>query len=90
MRIDKTEWQHWQPHGLSLMAAFAISHQPSVIARFQSSEPIIVKIIEPKKTGLAEVLLGALGLTGVLTLCAVVMAIVFGAVLYWVRSRSNS
>ena len=30
-----------------------------------SSNPIIVKIVEPKKDGLAEVLIGALGLTGV-------------------------
>ncbi len=78
-----------RPNGLSLIAAFAISHQPSALARLQSSNPIIVKIIEPKKTGLSEVLLGALGLTGVLALCAVVMAVVFAGVLYWIRSRSG-
>jgi len=72
-----------------LVAAGAISHWLSAISQLQS-KPIIVKIIEPEgdPTGLADVLIGALGLTGVLTLCAVVAAVVFGAVLYWIRSRS--
>ncbi len=50
--------------------------------------PIIVKIIEPKKDSLYDVLFGALGLTGVLVLGAVVAALVLAAVLFWVRSRS--
>jgi hypothetical protein len=52
--------------------------------------PLIVKIIEPPgdPTGLADVLIGALGLTGVLVLVAVVAALVFGGLLYWRRSRS--
>ena len=49
--------------------------------------PIIVKIIEPKKDTLADVLIGALGLTGVLVLLAIVAAIVFAAVLFWIRRR---
>ena len=55
------------------------------------SKPIIVKIMPPEgdPTGLADVLLGALGLTGVLVLLAVVAAIVFGGVLFWVRSRGE-
>jgi hypothetical protein len=71
------------------MAAGAIGHWLSAVSPLQS-KPIIVKIIEPEgdPTGLADVLIGALGLTGVLTLCAVVAAVVFGAVLYWIRSRS--
>jgi len=52
------------------------------------SAPIVVKIIEPKKEGLAEVLLGALGLTGALVLIAVLAAVAFAAGLYWLRSRS--
>ena len=52
--------------------------------------PVIVKIVEPKESGLADVLIGALGLTGVLTLGAVVAAVVFGAVLFWIRSRGKS
>ena len=55
----------------------------------QPSPPIIVKIIEPNKdpTGLADVLIGALGLTGVMVLIAVIAAGVFAAVLFWSRSR---
>jgi len=57
--------------------------------RLQASNPVIVKIIEPKKdpTGLADVLMGALGLSGVLFLLAVLAAVVFGALLFWLRSR---
>jgi len=53
------------------------------------SKPIIVKIMPPEgdPTGLADVLIGALGLTGVLVLLAVVAAAVFGGVLFWIRSR---
>ena len=55
----------------------------------QPSSPVMVKIIEPNKdpTGLADVLIGALGLSGVLSLIAVLAAVVFGAVLFWLRSR---
>jgi hypothetical protein len=55
------------------------------------SKPIIVKIMPPEgdPTGLADVLLGALGLTGVLVLLAIIAAIVFGGVLFWVRSRAE-
>jgi len=51
--------------------------------------PIIVKIIEPKRdpTGLGAVLIGALGLTGVIVLAALVFAVVFGVTLFWIRSR---
>jgi len=51
--------------------------------------PVIVKIVEPNKdpTGLSDVLIGALGLSGALFLLAVVAAVVFGAVLFWLRSR---
>ena len=53
--------------------------------------PFIVRIIEPNKdvTGLRAVLLGSLGLSGVLILLAVLAAIVFGAVLFWLRSRTG-
>ena len=78
------------PDGGWLMAALAIGHQPSAMSGLQS-KPIIVKIVEPEgdPTGLADVLIGALGLTGVLTLCAVVAAVVFAGVLFWIRSRSG-
>ena len=59
----------------------------------QPSKPIVVKIIEsPSKelSGLSDVLLGSLGLTGVLVLIALLAAVVFGTVLFWIRSRSSS
>ena len=54
--------------------------------------PIIVKIIEPPKdpTGLADVLVGALGLTGVLGLAAILIGIAVGGVIFWMRSRRSA
>jgi len=51
--------------------------------------PIIVKIVETPHdpTGLSDVLVGALGLTGVIVLLALVAAVIFGSVLFWIRSR---
>lgn len=60
-----------------------------VLAFLQS--PIIVKIVEPEgdPTGLAHVIVEALGITGALTLLAVIFGVVFAAVLFWFRSRSR-
>ena len=56
----------------------------------QSPPPIIVKIVPPDSDvkGLADVLIGALGLTGILVLLALAMAVAMAAVLFWIRSRS--
>ena len=57
------------------------------------TDPIIVNIVEPEKSdlvGLADVLWGSLGLTGVLVLASVLAAVVFAGVLFWVRSRATS
>jgi len=56
------------------------------------SSPIIVKIVEPPHdpTGLAGVLIGAIGLTGVIVLAAVTLGLVLGALIFWVRSKRNS
>jgi hypothetical protein len=53
----------------------------------RGQQPIIVKIIEPKEDSLYDVLFGALGLTGAMVVIAVLAAVVFGGVLFWVRSR---
>ena len=52
-------------------------------------KPIIVKIIEPPHdpTGIAGVLVGALGLTGVLVLIALIFGALLAAVLFFARSR---
>jgi hypothetical protein len=55
---------------------------------FQTPDsPIIVKIVEPKQTGLAEVVIGAIGLSGVLFLIAILLAVVMAGVLFYLRSR---
>ena len=57
------------------------------------SQPIIVKIITPETkselSGLADVLLGSLGLTGVIALAAVVLGAVMAGVMFWLRSRDT-
>jgi hypothetical protein len=54
--------------------------------------PIIVKIIEPEAKsdleGLADVLLGSLGLTGVITLGALLLGALMACLMFWLRSRS--
>jgi hypothetical protein len=54
-------------------------------------DPVIVKIYETPHdpTGLSDVLIAALGLTGVLIVLAVVAAAAFAGVLYWRRSRGD-
>lgn len=70
---------------------FSLFPLPFVVFPFAFSslqqKPIIVKIVEPKEDSLYDVLFGALGLTGVMVLIAVAAAVVFGAVLFWIRSR---
>jgi hypothetical protein len=60
----------------------------------QPSPPIIVKIIPPEEkselSGLADVLLGSLGLTGVIVVAAVLLGAVMAALMFWLRSRSSS
>ncbi len=66
--------------------AFALQTAPS--------KPVIVKIIPPEQkselSGLADVLLGSLGLTGVIVLAAVLLGVVMAGVMFWIRSRSSS
>ena len=56
----------------------------------QPETPVMIDITPPDKgdpTGLSEVLLGALGLSGVLILCAVILAVLFAGGLFVWRSR---
>ncbi|PYR32318.1 MAG: hypothetical protein DMF90_23830 [Acidobacteria bacterium] len=60
---------------------------------FQPDAPIIIKIIELPETpmeGLGDVLLSALGITGVLVLGAVVLGLLLGSLMFWFRGRSAS
>jgi hypothetical protein len=53
--------------------------------------PIIVKIIETPRdpTGLADVLIGSLGLTGAIVLLAAVMGLLMAVALFWFRRRET-
>ena len=57
-----------------------------------ANDPIIVKIIEPPSdiSTLGDVLLGALGITGVIVLGALVFGVVLAGVMFLVRNRSSS
>ena len=65
----------------------------SALVQSTPSSPIIVKIIQPQPKsdleGLSDVLLGSLGLTGVITLAALLLGAALAGVMFWVRSRSS-
>ena len=77
------------------VAALALALGPHLVAlsQAQPANPIIVTIKEPAKkselSGLADVLLGSLGLTGVIVLAALVLGAAMAAVMFWVRSRQT-
>ena len=56
----------------------------------EQQKPIIVKLIDPPPeiSGLANVLIGSLGLTGAIVLLALVTGALFAGILFWYRSRS--
>ena len=56
----------------------------------QQSAPIIVKIIEPPgdPTGIADAIVGAIGLTGAITLLAVVVGLLVGGAMFLIRRRN--
>jgi uncharacterized membrane protein YqhA len=53
----------------------------------QSAQPIIVHVLdEPvKSTGVGDIIIGALGLTGVMLLAALLLGIVLGGLLIWIK-----
>ena len=84
---------------VTLACAFALCPQPlvvgvaSLLAQGVPGKPIIVSLPpdKPKSelSGLADVLLGSLGLTGVIVLAAVLLGAVMAGVMFWVRSRQD-
>ena len=55
-------------------------------------DPIIVNIKEEPKSelnGLADVLIGSLGIAGIMIVLSVLAALVFAGVLFWIRSRAD-
>ena len=65
----------------------------SALVQSKPSSPIIVKIIQPQPKsdleGLSDVLLGSLGLTGLITVAALLLGAALAGVMFWVRSRTN-
>jgi hypothetical protein len=53
----------------------------------QAGQPVVVRIIEPpvESTTVADILIGAIGLTGVLLLAALLLGAVLGGILIGVR-----
>ena len=60
---------------------------------FLQSNPIIVTIKQTpppsELSGLADVLLGSLGLTGVIVVAAVLMGALLAVAMFWIRSRQT-
>ena len=50
--------------------------------------PVIIKLIDPPEQGMDEVLVGALGLTGVIVVAALVLGLALAGIMFWRRSRS--
>ena len=71
----------------------ALSPQPLALSQSQLGKPIIVKIIPPEAkselSGLADVLLGSLGLTGIIVVAAVLAGALMAGVMFYVRSRES-
>ena len=64
----------------------------ALLHQAQPNPPIIVKIIPPETKsdlqGLSDVLLGSIGLTGVITLAALLLGAALAGVMFWFRSRT--
>jgi hypothetical protein len=53
----------------------------------QSAEPIVVRVMEEpvKSTGVSDILVGALGLTGVMLLAALLLGLLLGGILIGIK-----
>ncbi len=83
--------------GLSLIVRTGFggfSDRQSAISDFsfqqQPSSPVIVKIITPPHdpTGISDVIIGAIGLTGFIVVLAIVLGLLMAGILFWFRSRN--
>jgi len=56
----------------------------------QQSNPVVVKIVEPPHdpTGISDVIIGAIGLTGFIVLLALLFGLTFAGILVWFRRKS--
>jgi hypothetical protein len=59
----------------------------------QKTDPILITIKESEKnelSGLADVLLSALGITGVLVLGSLLLGTLMAGLMFWIRWRSSA
>jgi hypothetical protein len=54
------------------------------------SQPVIVKIVETPSdpTGIADTIVGAIGLSGAITLIAALFGVLTAGLLFWLRRKS--
>ncbi|MCC7417516.1 MAG: hypothetical protein IT176_10285 [Acidobacteria bacterium] len=50
---------------------------------------IIVKLIEPPDTRIADIITGALGISGAIALAALAIGLLVGGLMFWLRSRAS-
>ena len=62
---------------------------PLPAASVTSLSPIIVKIVQPPSdaTGIVDLVIGAIGLSGVLFALAVALGVALACIMFWIRSR---
>lgn len=70
-----------------------VSHQRFAIGDFslqQPPKPVIVRIIRPPHdpTGISDVIIGAIGLTGFIVVLAILLGLLMAGILFWFRSRN--
>jgi hypothetical protein len=62
-----------------------------VLFQPDSAPPVIVKLVTPEERSefqqLSDILFGALGLTGMIILGALLLGVVIAGVMFWLRSR---
>ena len=93
-RTPRAIWLRLATIPVLLASVFSIfATAVTVLAQSVPGKPIIVSIPpdKPKSelSGLADVLIGSLGLTGIIVIAAVLMGAIMAAVMFWVRSRSD-
>ena len=76
---------------LLLFFYFSLLNSAQRLASAQKATPppIIVKLVEPNNDpiGLADVVIGALGLSGAMAVCAILLGVLLAGVLFFIRSR---
>jgi hypothetical protein len=78
---------------LIFLSLLASSPWSILVSTQPPPDPIIIDIKEPESDeirGLADILIGALGLTGLLVLASILAAVLFAGVLFWFRSRADA